>query len=86
MTLKQIATFDVKRILFWDIGRAFTTPIRHPLLKAACGWLFGVTAFGLGSILIGITPSDVAINCVGIAFGAVCAISPDLRALRPRLP
>ena len=82
---KQILTLDVKRILLfdlnlilrWDVGRAFTRPIRHPLLKAAGGWLVGVMVIGLGSMMIGITPSDQVVNLLAIGVGILWAIAPD---------
>ena len=31
----------------------------------------------LGRMMIGITPSDQTVNLLAIAFGIVCAITPD---------
>ncbi len=61
MTLKQILTFDVnrvlqsqvKRILFCDVGHALTRPIRNPGLKAVCGWIVGTMILGLAFFFIG---------------------------------
>lgn len=73
---KQLLTLDLNRILLWDVGRAFTRPIRHPVLKAAAGWLIGVMVIGLGSMMIGITLSDQVVNLLAIGVGIGWAIAP----------
>ncbi len=51
-----------------------------PLLRFAGGWLVGIMLFGLGSIVIGISPSDATVNLLGIAIGFVCGMTPATRS------
>ncbi|MDQ3486861.1 MAG: hypothetical protein M3468_03890 [Acidobacteriota bacterium] len=83
MTLKQILTFDVnrvlqsqvKRILFCDVGHALTRPIRNPGLKAVCGWIVGTMILGLASMLSGKVPSDTVATLLVAAFALGAAAS-----------
>lgn len=89
MTFKQILTFDlnrvlqfdVNRILRWDVGAALTRPVTNPFLKFGAGWLVGIYVFLLGSVILGVTPSDRVINLLSVALGVVCAFTPNGRSL-----
>jgi hypothetical protein len=82
LDVKRILLFDLNRILMWDVGRAFTRPIRHPLLKVAGGWLVGVMVIGLGSMMIGIWPSDQVVNLLALGVGIVWALAPEGPSIR----
>ncbi|MDQ3417246.1 MAG: hypothetical protein M3541_00410 [Acidobacteriota bacterium] len=75
MTLQRILTFAVTRVLFWDVGRVLTRPIRNPLLKAVCGWILGTMVLGLASMLSGKVPSDAVASLLVATFAAGAALS-----------
>ncbi len=77
MKLKQILS-NVNRISEFDLTR----PVTNPLLRAACGYILGIAVFGLGSLMIGITPSDRAVRLLALALGIVVALTPNTRSLR----
>lgn len=86
MTLRQILTLDVSRVLrrrvkqvmLWDVGHAMTRPIRNPILKAACGWMVGAIVVAFVSMLVGRTPSDLIATVIMASF-AVGAATSHLR-------
>jgi hypothetical protein len=88
MTLKQILTFDVNRILQfdvnrilrWDVGAALTRPITNPLLKIVGGWLVGIMLIMMGSVVVGISPSDRTVSLLALGLGVAWALFPT----RPR--
>jgi len=77
MTIKQILT-NVNRIPEFDLTR----PVTNPLLRVACGYILGIAVFGLGSMMIGITPSDRAIRLLALALGIVVALNPNTPSLK----
>jgi hypothetical protein len=79
MTLKQILSFDVNRILRWDVGAALTRPITNPFLKFAAGWMVGGMALAIGSMIVGISLSDEALRLLAIGPGILFAMTPPHR-------
>jgi hypothetical protein len=77
MALKQVALFDVMRVLRWDIGRALNRPLHPVLWKAIAGWFGGAFLLALLAAGTNWKPSS-DIEPLLAASGAALAAAPDL--------